>query len=139
MKRIISIMSFIIFLTSCDIDSNLGPVPELNAYTDEQNFTLEKFQWLGFDPSLLKTESLKDSLNVIFGYGGNILVSVGEDGVLIIDSQFPEVYDTILKEIEKMGGSSVDYVINTHFHFDHAEGNRAFGPLGADILSLIHI
>ena len=63
------------------------------------------FQWLGFDPSLLYTQELKDGLSVIFGYGGNILVSVGEDGVLIVDSQFPEVFDTILSEINKLGGN----------------------------------
>jgi len=135
MKRFILAVTLIIFLSSCDTDTNLGSIPELNAYSDDQNYTLEKFQWLGFDPSLLRTEKLKDGLAVIFGYGGNILVSVGEDGVLIIDSQFPEVYNTILSEIKKMGGSSVDYVINTHFHFDHAEGNRAFGPMGADIIA----
>ena len=76
---------------------------------------------------MIHVVTLKDGLAVIFGYGGNILVSVGEDGVLI-DSQFPEVYETILYEINKLGGNSVDYD-------DHAEGNEAFGPLGADIIA----
>ena len=121
-------------LVSCTNEGK-GGLPEMNAYSDDQNYVLERFQWLGFDPSILYTQNLKDGLSVIFGYGGNILVSVGDDGVLIVDSQFPEVFDTILSEIRTLGGNSVDYVINTHFHFDHAEGNRAFGPMGADIIA----
>ena len=140
MKKVTLLFISLIFLWSCSAENekdedSLGSLPEMNSYTDDQNYVLEKFQWLGFDPSIISTVTLKDGLAVIFGYGGNILVSVGEDGVLIVDSQFPEVYETILYEINKLGGNSVDYVINTHFHFDHAEGNRAFGPLGADIIA----
>ena len=40
----------------------------------------------------------------------------------------------MLEEIQKLGGDSVDY-IKYHFHFDHAEGNRAFGALGAKIIA----
>tara|TARA_B100000965_G_scaffold41637_1_gene30583 strand:- start:3577 stop:4560 length:984 start_codon:yes stop_codon:yes gene_type:complete len=135
MRNNISILILSLVILSCSQDSKESVLPEMNAYSEDQNYVLERFQWLGFDPSLVSSQPLKDGLGVIFGYGGNILVSVGEDGVLIVDSQFPEVFDTILGEINKMGGDSVDYVINTHFHFDHAEGNRAFGPLGADIIA----
>ena len=129
------LLACLCFLIAACSNEDKNALPEMNAYSDDQNYVLERFQWLGFDPSLLYTQELKDGLSVIFGYGGNILVSIGEDGVLIVDSQFPEVFDTILSEIKKLGGDSVDYVINTHFHFDHAEGNRAFGPLGADIIA----
>ena len=129
------LLACLCFLIAACSNEDKNVLPEMNAYSEDQNYVLERFQWLGFDPSLLYTQELKDGLSVIFGYGGNILVSVGEDGVLIVDSQFPEVFDTILSEIKELGGDSVDYVINTHFHFDHAEGNRAFGPLGADIIA----
>ena len=129
------LLACLYFLIAACSNADKNTLPEMNAYSDDQNYVLERFQWLGFDPSLLYTQELKDGLSVIFGYGGNILVSVGEDGVLIVDSQFPEVFDTILSEIKTLGGDSVDYVINTHFHFDHAEGNRAFGPLGAEIIA----
>ena len=135
MHKLISLLILILISTSCSKEDTGPLLPDMNAYSDEQNYVLERFQWIGFDPSIIRSEKLKDGLGVIFGYGGNILVSVGDDGVLIIDSQFPEVFDTILSEINKLGGNSVDYVINTHFHFDHAEGNRAFGPLGADIIA----
>ena len=40
-----------------------------------------------------------------------------------------------MSAIRKLGGRSVDYIVNTHWHFDHAEGNNAFGPDGASIVA----
>ncbi len=140
MKTFLLAVSWIV-LTACSAsDSQNVPeervnLPEMNAYSDQQNVFLERNNWLGFNPSIVRSVPLKDQLGVIFGYGGNVLVSVGTDGVLIVDSQFPEVYEVMLQEIQKLGGDSVDYIINSHFHFDHAEGNRAFGALGANIIA----
>ena len=120
MKKIVLLIGFLSLISACSNENSEGTLPELNAYSDDQNYVLERMQWLGFDPSIISTQELKDGLSVMFGYGGNVLVSVGDDGVLIVDTQFPEVYDAMLREINNLGGSSVDYVINTHFHFDHA-------------------
>ena len=106
----------------------------LNSYTEGQMQVLSAFGWT-LSPSKISIAPLKDGLAVIFGEGGNILVSVGDDGVLIIDDQMPEVHEALLAEIKKLGGERVDKVINTHWHFDHAEGNRAFGELGAEIIA----
>jgi glyoxylase-like metal-dependent hydrolase (beta-lactamase superfamily II) len=83
----------------------------------------------------ITTERISDNLHVLFGNGGNILVSIGENGVLLVDDQMPEAKNVILRAIRKLGGRSVDYVINTHWHFDHAEGNNVFGPSGAQIIA----
>ena len=53
-----------------------------------------------------------------FGVGGNIAVSIGDDGVLIVDDQFPQVMDKVQAAISKAGGGAVDYAVNTHWHFD---------------------
>ena len=135
MKNVSFLMILAIFAVGCSENAAVNNLPAMNDYSEEQNAVLERFEWLGFDPSILRTERITEDLAVVFGYGGNVLVSVGEDGVLIVDSQFPEVHGALLSEISKLGGDSVDYVISTHFHFDHAEGNRAFGPLGADIIA----
>ena len=67
--------------------------------------------------------------------GGNIGVSIGSDGVLIVDDQFPQVMEKIEAAIGEIGGDGVDYAINTHWHFDHAEGNNALGPKGTTIVA----
>ncbi len=110
-------------------------LPDFTQIPDDQNAIFQAFGWADFDPATIRTEKIDGGLAVIFGYGGNILASVGADGVLIVDSQMPQLHETISEEIAKLGGDDVDYIINTHWHFDHAEGNRAFGPMGAKIIS----
>ena len=58
--------------------------------------------------------------------GGNIAVSIGEDGVLMIDSKMAPLADKILEQIKKAGGDSPKFVLNTHVHGDHVHGNSAF-------------
>ena len=60
---------------------------------------------------------------------------MGKDGTLIVDNQLPELADRIKAAIAELGGGGIDYVINTHWHFDHADGNNALGPDGATIIS----
>ena len=106
---------------------------EIN-YQDGQQAVMDAFGW-NFDEAEITIEKISDNVHVLFGLGGNILVSTGDDGVLFVDDQMPELKYKILRSLRKIGGKSVDYVINTHWHFDHAEGNLAFGPDGAKIVA----
>ena len=95
---------------------------------------LAVFEW-NFDTAEIETKQVGDGLYVLFGLGGNIAVSIGADGVLIVDDQFPEMIPKVNAAIEALGGGSVDYAVNTHWHFDHAEGNLALGPAGTKIVA----
>ena len=105
-----------------------------NDYEEGQQAVLDAFGW-DFNQAEITTEKISDNLHVLFGYGGNILVSTGKDGVLLVDDQFPQLKNKIMRSIRRLGGRSIDYIINTHWHFDHAEGNNAFGPDGAKIVA----
>ncbi len=100
----------------------------------EREALLEGFGW-DIATAEIRTEKIADGLYVLFGLGGNIAVSVGENGTLIVDDQLPELADRIKAAIAELGGGGIDYVINTHWHFDHADGNNALGPDGATIIS----
>lgn len=91
------------------------------------NQLLVAFGW-DMDSTEIKVHTLNDNFHVLFGIGGNIAVSVGDDGVLVVDDQFPEMMPKIKAAIKKLGGDSVDFAVNTHWHFDHAEGNLVLGP-----------
>ena len=95
---------------------------------------LQGFGW-DVDAAEITTEQVADGLYVLFGLGGNIAVSVGADGVLIVDDQLPELADRIKAAIKGVGGGDIDYIVNTHWHFDHADGNLALGPEGATIVA----
>ena len=118
---------------SLSIYASYHKKPE-NEYEEGQQAVLDAFGW-DFDEAEITIESISNNIHVLFGLGGNILVSTGEDGVLLVDDQMPELKYKILRSLRKIGGKSVDYIINTHWHFDHAEGNLAFGPDGAKIVA----
>ena len=83
----------------------------------------------------IRAERVADDLYVLFGAGGNIAVSFGQQGVLIVDTQFPELVPKIRAAIRELGGGDIDFAINTHWHYDHAEGNLRLGPEGVWIIS----
>jgi cyclase len=83
----------------------------------------------------IRTEKVGDNLYVLFGLGGNIAVSVGTDGVLAVDTEFPELVPRYLAAIREVGGGKIDIAINTHWHYDHADGNLVLGPTGTWIIA----
>ncbi len=92
------------------------------------------FGW-DFESMQIETQKVSDGLYVLFGAGGNIGVSVGADGVLIVDDQFPQMMPKIKAAIAEIGGEGVDFAVNTHWHFDHAEGNLTLGPEGTYVVA----
>ena len=95
---------------------------------------LERFQW-NFEDAGIITREVGEGLHVLFGIGGNIAASIGEDGVLIVDNMFPEMVPKVRAAIAELGGGDIDYAVNTHWHFDHAEGNLTLGPAGTSIVA----
>ena len=75
----------------------------------------------------IKAQTLAPGVAVLFGAGGNIGVSHGPDGTVLIDDQFAPLTDKIVAAVAGLGASPVRYVVNTHWHFDHAGGNENFG------------
>lgn len=87
----------------------------------------------------IRTQQLADDLYLLFfETGGNLLVSIGEQGVLIVDDQFRNRVPAYQARIRELGGGDIDVVINTHWHADHAEGNRVLGASGSWIVSHIN-
>lgn len=83
----------------------------------------------------ITTTQLADGLYLLEGQGGNIAVSVGPDGVFMVDDQYAELSDKILAAIGALTDQPVRFVVNTHHHADHNSGNAAFGALGATIIA----
>ena len=88
-----------------------------------------------FDQVQVRTVEVTDGVYTIMGGGGNIGVSVGEDGILLIDTQVIQVAGKVKTAVAEIDSGPIRYVINTHFHFDHAGGNEPFGKAGTLILA----
>src|SRR5262249_29732147 len=67
--------------------------------------------------------------------GGNVTVAVGDDGVIVVDNMFAQMYGKIKTAIAAVSSQPVRYVVNTHFHRDHTGGNEAFGKDGAVVVA----
>jgi cyclase len=87
----------------------------------------------------VKAEQLGEGIAVLFGAGGNIGVSYGPDGTVLIDDQFAPLTDKIQVAIADLGAEPVKYLINTHWHGDHTGGNENFGKAGALIMAHDHV
>lgn len=74
----------------------------------------------------VKATAIKGAVHMITGMGGNIGVSAGEDGVLIIDDQFAPLAEKIAAQLGELGNDKPKYVINTHYHGDHTGSNAFF-------------
>jgi len=83
----------------------------------------------------ITAETVAPGIHVLFGDGGNIVVSIGDQGVLMVDSQFPELIPRISAKIDELGGDGIDFTVNTHWHFDHANGNPLLGRNGTWMVS----
>jgi glyoxylase-like metal-dependent hydrolase (beta-lactamase superfamily II) len=68
------------------------------------------------------------NIYMLQGQGGNIGVSVGADGILIVDDQFAPLADKIKAALKTLGEGKLKFVLNTHWHGDHTGGNVQFGP-----------
>jgi glyoxylase-like metal-dependent hydrolase (beta-lactamase superfamily II) len=76
----------------------------------------------------IKTTRVAGNVYMLEGQGGNIGVSVGSDGILIVDDQFAPLAEKIRAALKKLGEGKLKYILNTHFHGDHTGGNKEFGP-----------
>jgi cyclase len=84
----------------------------------------------------IKSAALAANLYLLQGVGGNIAASVGPDGVLLVDDEFAGVADKIRASLQGLGADKpVRFVIDTHYHFDHTDGNLAFAQGGAVLIS----
>ena len=74
----------------------------------------------------MQVQHLDGSVHMMVGSGGNIGVSAGADGILMIDDQYAPLAEKISAALEELGGDKPRYVINTHYHGDHTGSNAFF-------------
>jgi cyclase len=98
-------------------------------------FTIPAMAQNNYDKVEIKTEKISPTTYVLFGAGGNIGVSIGDDAVFIIDDQYAPLTPKITAAIKALTDKPVKFVLNTHWHGDHTGGNENFGKAGALIVA----
>jgi glyoxylase-like metal-dependent hydrolase (beta-lactamase superfamily II) len=80
-----------------------------------------------FDKVEIKVNKVAGSVYMLEGAGGNIGVSVGEDGIVVIDDEFAPLAPKIRAALKGITDKPVRFLLNTHWHGDHTGGNEKFG------------
>ncbi len=88
-----------------------------------------------WDEVEFSSQEVRDGFHVLFGDGGNIGLSVGEEGIYLIDDESIPITGKLLAAIRQISDAPIGFVINTHWHYDHAGGNEMLGGGGAVIIA----
>jgi len=81
------------------------------------------------------TTGLGNGIHMLQGFGGNVALSVGDDGAFVIDDDMAPLSAKLVAAIATVTDRPVDFVINTHWHYDHVGGNPTLASAGATIIS----
>lgn len=83
----------------------------------------------------IEDHDLGGGVHMLESFGGNIGVIASDDGVLLIDAEYPELTDRIRAIVKKISPAPIRYVVNTHYHWDHVGGDANFARTGATVIS----
>ena len=87
-------------------------------------------QQQNFDAVQIDTVKVRDNVYMLVGAGGNTTVFTGDEGILVVDTQFAPLSTKIINAIRAISNGPIRYVVNTHMHGDHIGGNEALSKAG---------
>src|SRR5688500_18723110 len=83
-----------------------------------------------FDKVVMDLVQVRPNIYMIAGAGGNTTIQFGDEGVLVVDTQFPQVSQKLLAAIRSVTDAPIRYVVSTHVHGDHIGGNESIAKAG---------
>lgn len=85
----------------------------------------------------VKITGLTETLHLLQGRGGNVVASVGDDGILLVDNDFAPLAPAYQQALDSLSGAAnvPRFVLNTHWHGDHAGANQHWGEAGAVLVA----
>jgi len=95
----------------------------------------EKMDLPDWSKTPVEDRDLGHGVHMLESFGGNIGVLAGDEGVLLIDAEWPQLHDKVLAAVAHISPQPVRYLVNTHWHWDHVGGDGLFGKAGVVIFS----
>ena len=121
MKKLILLLLFIPLVS-------FGQNSNFSKYNNQINYLKNEVKYF-------EIEKINSQFYMIVGGGGNVGVFISENDVVLIDNKYEIIEDVLMTSLRKITDKPIKYIINTHFHHDHSDGNRAFGKQGIPIIS----
>lgn len=92
-------------------------------------------QGIDFSKAQVHVQKVSGSVYMLTGVGGNVTILVTNDGLLTVDTEFPQIDPKIYAAIRKLSDKPLRYAIDTHWHSDHSSGNAYFRSKGAMVIA----
>ncbi len=89
----------------------------------------------GMAKTPIEATKLTDTLTMLSGPGGNVVVLNGPDGKVVVDTFILGAFAPLKQRLDGMGNAPILYVVDTHWHFDHADNNESFRKADAAIVA----
>lgn len=83
----------------------------------------------------VQDHDLGHGVHMLESFGGNIGVLAGDNGVLLVDAEWPQLYDKVIAAVGRISSQPIRYLVNTHWHWDHVGGDGLFAKAGAVLIS----
>jgi glyoxylase-like metal-dependent hydrolase (beta-lactamase superfamily II) len=121
------------FLASSSLAATVNLLAPRHLFADD-NGLVETARRTAAD-DIVTVQKLRGNVSVLMGAGGNIAVLPGRDGKLLIDAGFAGARPRITESLRSISSDPIKHLINTHWHFDHTDGNEWLHSAGATILA----
>ena len=109
----------------------------LVGYSQKLNFPVynNQINTVKQEVKYFEIEKINNQFYMLVGGGGNVGVFISSGEVILIDNKYEIIEDVLMASLREITDKPIKYIINTHFHHDHSDGNRAFGKEGIPIIS----
>jgi glyoxylase-like metal-dependent hydrolase (beta-lactamase superfamily II) len=122
------------FLTSTSVATTVALVAPCRVFAQQDEGLVQTARKTAAT-STITVQKLRANVSVLMGAGGNIAVLPGRDGKLLIDAGFAGAGPKISNALASLSSDPIRYLVNTHWHFDHTDGNEWLHSAGAAILA----
>jgi cyclase len=83
----------------------------------------------------VEDHGLGHGVHMLESFGGNIGVLAGDNGVLLVDAEWPQLHDKVIAAVRRISPQPIRYLVNTHWHWDHVGGDGLFAKNGTVLIS----
>jgi glyoxylase-like metal-dependent hydrolase (beta-lactamase superfamily II) len=121
------------FLLSTSMAATVGVLAPRDLFAQEDGLVQTARRTAA--AATITVQKLRRNVSVLMGAGGNIAVLLGRDGKLLIDAGFAGARSKIAEALASISSDPIKHLINTHWHFDHTDGNEWLHSAGAAVLA----